>query len=229
MTISRRYRRHLMWATLAFGFLFVNFFRNSTAVLSGDLAAVFDATASELGLLHSSFFYVYAAAQLPSGLLVDRYGSRRVVSVGLVGMAAGVAGFAAADSFAVGFLARFLAGLSGASIYVAVLRFCANWYAPEEFATMTGFTIAAAGIGGVLATTPLAVAAEAAGWRAVLYAAAGECSSPGSASACSSATGRRIRTTVPRGPTPERTPTRFGRCWRARGASSATSTPGSWA
>ncbi|WP_348610144.1 MFS transporter [Halobaculum rarum] len=172
MATSRRYRRHLMWATLAFGFLFVNFFRNSTAVLSGDLAAVFDATGSELGLLHSSFFYVYAAAQLPSGLLVDRYGPRRVVSIGLVGMAVGVAGFAAADSLAIGFTARFLAGLSGASIYVAVLRFCANWYAPEEFATMTGFTIAAAGIGGVLATTPLALAAEAAGWRAVLYAAA---------------------------------------------------------
>ncbi|WP_073311552.1 MFS transporter [Halobaculum gomorrense] len=172
MATARRYRRHLMWATLAFGFLFVNFFRNSTAVLSGDLAAVFDATAAELGLLHSSFFYVYAAAQLPSSLLVDRYGPRRVVSVGLVGMAVGVAGFAAADSFAVAFAARFLAGLSGASIYVTVLRFCANWYAPEEFATMTGFTIAAAGIGGVLATTPLALAAEAAGWRAVLYAAA---------------------------------------------------------
>ncbi|UIO98691.1 MFS transporter [Halobaculum sp. CBA1158] len=172
MAIPSRYRRHLMWATLAFGFLFVNFFRNSTAVLAGDLAAVFDATAAELGLLHSSFFYVYAAAQLPSGLLVDRYGPRRVVSIGLAGMAVGVAGFAAADSFAFGFAARFLAGLSGAAIYVAVLRFCANWYAPEEFATMTGFTIAAAGIGGVLATTPLALAAGAAGWRTVLYAAA---------------------------------------------------------
>ncbi|WP_435063737.1 MFS transporter [Halobaculum sp. EA56] len=173
MAIPRRYRRHLMWATLAFGFLFVNFFRNSTAVLAGDLAAVFDATAAELGLLHSSFFYVYAAAQLPSGLLVDRYGPRRVVSVGLAGMAVGVAGFAAAGTFPVAFAARFLAGLSGAAIYVAVLRFCANWYAPEEFATMTGFTIAAAGIGGILATTPLAVAAGATGWRAVLYASAG--------------------------------------------------------
>ncbi len=162
-----------MWGTLAFGFLFVNFFRNSTAVLAGDLAAVFDATAAELGLLHSSFFYIYAAAQLPSGLLVDRYGPRRVVAVGLAGMGIGVAAFAAADTFAMGFAARFLAGLSGAAIYVAVLRFCANWYAPEEFATMTGFTIAAAGVGGVLATTPLAVAAGATGWRTVLYASAG--------------------------------------------------------
>ncbi|MFC7071374.1 MFS transporter [Halobaculum lipolyticum] len=173
MALPNRYRRHLMWATLAFGFLFVNFFRNSTAVLAGDLAAVFDATAAELGLLHSSFFYVYAAAQLPSGLLVDRFGPRRVVSVGLAGMAVGVAGFAAADTFALGFAARFLAGLSGAAIYVAVLRFCANWYAPGEFATMTGFTIAAAGIGGVLATTPLALAAGVAGWRAVLFVSAG--------------------------------------------------------
>jgi len=173
MTRLGRYRRHLMWATLAFGFLFVNFFRNSTAVLAGDLAAVFDANAAELGLLHSSFFYVYAAGQLPSGLLVDRYGPRRVVSVGLAAMAVGVAGFAAADTVALAFGGRLFAGVGGAAIYVAVLRFCANWYAPEEFATMTGFTIAAAGIGGVLATTPLALAAGAAGWRPVLYGSAG--------------------------------------------------------
>ncbi|PSQ04352.1 MFS transporter [Halobacteriales archaeon QS_6_71_20] len=169
MSGPARYRRHVMWATLAFGFLFVNFFRNSTGVLAGDLAAVFDANAAELGLLHSSFFYVYAAGQLPSGLLVDRYGPRRVVSVGLGGMAVGVGAFAAADTLVAAFAARFLAGLGGAAIYVAVLRFCANWYAPEEFATVTGFTIAAAGVGGVLATTPLAIAAGAAGWRAVLY------------------------------------------------------------
>ncbi|WP_435146924.1 MFS transporter [Halobaculum sp. P14] len=172
MFYQRLERRHLMWAVLAFGFLFVNFFRNSTAVLTGDLAATFDATAAELGLLHSSFYYIYAAAQLPAGLVADRYGPRRVVGAGLVGMAVGVGVFAASDSLAVGFLGRFLAGLGGSVIYVAVLRFCANWFAPEEFATMTGFTIAAAGLGGVLATTPLAVAAGMAGWRSVLFAAA---------------------------------------------------------
>ncbi|QLG62579.1 MFS transporter [Halorarum salinum] len=161
-------RRHVMWATLACGFLFVNFFRNSTAVLAGDLAAVYSATAAELGLLHSSFFYIYAAAQLPGGLVADRFGPRRVVAGGLVGMAVGVAVFAASGSLVVGFLGRALAGLGASVIYVAVLRFCANWYAPEEFATMTGFTIAAAGLGGILATTPLALAAGAAGWRPVL-------------------------------------------------------------
>ncbi|QLG26758.1 MFS transporter [Halorarum halophilum] len=162
-------RGHAMWLVLACGFLFVNFFRNSTAVLAGDLAAVFDATAAELGLLHSSFFYIYAAAQLPAGLVADRYGPRRVVAGGLVGMAVGVAVFAASGSLAVGFLGRALAGLGGSVIYVAVLRFCANWFASDEFATMTGFTIAAAGMGGILATTPLAIASDAAGWRPVMF------------------------------------------------------------
>ncbi|WP_313695660.1 MFS transporter [Halorarum halobium] len=166
-------RRHLMWAALAFGFLFVNFFRNSTAVLAGELAADFSTTAAELGLLHSSFYYIYAAAQLPAGLVADRYGPRRVVAGGLVGMAVGVTVFAASGSLAVGFLGRALAGFGGSVIYVAVLRFCANWFAPEEFATMTGFTIAAAGLGGILATTPLAIVAGAAGWRVVLLASAG--------------------------------------------------------
>jgi sugar phosphate permease len=164
--------RWLLWALLASGFLLVNFHRTSTAVISGPLASTFDTTGTELGFLHASFFYIYAALQLPAGLLVDRYGSRNVAVGGLIVMSTGALGFAFSPSFAVAFATRALVGLGGAVLYTATLRFLANWYRPDEFATMTGWTIAAAGLGGVLATTPLAIAIDATDWRVSLGAAA---------------------------------------------------------
>jgi len=164
--------RWLLWALLASGFLLVNFHRTSTAVISGPLASTFDTTGTELGFLHASFFYIYAALQLPAGLLVDRYGSRNVAVGGLVVMSTGALGFAFSPSFAVAFATRALVGLGGAVLYTATLRFLANWYRPDEFATMTGWTIAAAGLGGVLATTPLAIAIDATDWRVSLGVAA---------------------------------------------------------
>ncbi|MFB6207012.1 MAG: MFS transporter [Haloglomus sp.] len=172
-TPSMRRRRALLWSLLAGGFLLVNFHRTATAVLADTLAATFDATGAELGSLHASFFYIYAALQLPSGLVVDRYGPRRVGAVGLAVMTGGAVWFAASGSLAVAFLARATIGLGGSVLYIATLRFCANWFRPGEYATMTGYTISAAGIGGILATTPLALALEAAGWRTAMLAAGG--------------------------------------------------------
>jgi sugar phosphate permease len=169
-TLSLRQRRAALWALLAAGFLFVNFHRTATAVLADALTRTFDATAAELGLLHASFFYIYAALQLPAGLVVDRYGPRRVGTVSLLVLSAGAAWFAVADTFATAFLARAVVGLGGSSLYIATLRFCANWFRADEYATMTGYTVAAAGVGGILATTPLALAIERAGWRAAILA-----------------------------------------------------------
>ncbi|WP_254536512.1 MFS transporter [Halomarina litorea] len=169
---SRSRWRWVLWAALAGGFLLVNFHRVSSAVLADDLTRAFDTTGTELGLLHSSFFYIYAALQLPAGLLVDRAGVRRVAAAGLAIMSVGVVGFALADSLLAGFLARALVGLGGSVLYIATLRFCANWFRRDEFATMTGWTVAAAGLGGVLATTPLALAVVAVGWRGTLLATA---------------------------------------------------------
>ncbi|MFB6196347.1 MAG: MFS transporter [Haloplanus sp.] len=170
-TLSIRQRRAALWGLLAAGFLFVNFHRTATAVLADPLARAFDATGAQLGLLHASFFYVYAPLQLPAGLIVDRYGPRRVGSAGLAVMTGGVVWFGVGDTLGAAFLARAVVGLGGSVLYIATLRFCANWFRPDEYATMTGYTIAAAGFGGILATTPLAIATQQVGWRTAMLAA----------------------------------------------------------
>lgn len=163
--------RWVLWGLLALGFVLVSFHRVSSAVLADDLARAFDTTGTELGFLHASFFYIYAAMQLPSGIVVDRFGPRRVAAGGLAVLSVGVLGFAVAESYVLGFVARAVIGLGGAVLYPAILRFAANWFRPDEFATVTGWTVSVAGLGGVLAATPLALAVEATGWRPTIAAA----------------------------------------------------------
>ncbi|WP_049936251.1 MFS transporter [Haloplanus natans] len=170
MSLSIRQRRAALWTLLAAGFLFVNFHRTATAVLADSLARTFDATGSQLGLLHASFFYIYAALQLPAGLVVDRYGSRWVGATGLAVLSVGTVWFARTDTLLAAFLARALVGFGGSVCYIATLRFCANWFRADEYATMTGYTVAAAGAGGILATTPLALAIDRVGWRLAILA-----------------------------------------------------------
>lgn len=158
-------RRWLAWGALATVFLLVNVHRLSTAVLSERLSAGFGMSAAQLGTLHASFFLVYAAIQVPTGVLADRVGPRHVGSAGAVVLSLGAVGFALGDGYLVAFLSRGLVGLGSGVIFVSILRFCANWYRADEFGTMTGLTAGIAGLGAILATTPLAVGAEAFGWR----------------------------------------------------------------
>ena len=158
-------RRWLAWGALAFVFLLVNVHRLSTAVLSGELTTDFRITAAQLGTLHASFFIVYAFIQIPAGVLADRYGPRYVGSIGATVLSLGAIGFAMSSGYLGATLSRALIGLGSGVIFVSVLRFCANWFRVDEFATMTGLTAGMSGVGAIIATTPLAVSVEQFGWR----------------------------------------------------------------
>ncbi len=162
-------RRWLAWGALALVFLAVNIHRLSTAVLSEELTSAFNITAAQLGTLHASFFAIYAAVQIPSGVLADRYGPRYAGTAGAVVLSLGAIGFSASGGYLGAFLSRTLIGLGSAIIFISILRFCANWYRVDEFATMTGLTAGIAGLGAIFATTPLAVAVDFFGWRQTVF------------------------------------------------------------
>ena len=158
-------RRWLAYSALVGTYVLVSVYRLSTAVLADELTRGFSLTGAQLGTLHASFFYVYAALQLPSGVLADRLGARRTVTAGALVMSLGGLVFAGAESYWIAFAGRALIGLGGSVLFIAILRFCANWFRPTEFARMSGLTIALSGVGGILATTPLAVVVAGVGWR----------------------------------------------------------------
>jgi len=120
-------------------------------------------SAAQLGTLHAAFFAVYAVLQLPTGIVVDRYGSRLTASVGMLTVAAGSLVMATAGGFTVAIIARLLIGAGARVIFIAILRYAASWFPPQRFATVTGMTAGVAGLGAISAATPLAVLVQTVG------------------------------------------------------------------
>jgi predicted MFS family arabinose efflux permease len=141
------------------------FLRNSIAVIANDLARELHLSATEVGLLSSAFFLAFAAAQIPVGIAIDRYGPKRTMLGSAVICVLGTALFAFAGSAAVLIGARALMGLGCSTFFMAPLAIYARRFAPERFAFLTSLQLGIGSAGTLLATAPLANATATIGWR----------------------------------------------------------------
>jgi MFS family permease len=163
----------MLVGTLLAIYMVTQFLRNSVAVIAPDLARTIGLTAADLGLLSSIFFFVFALAQLPIGVALDRFGARRVLLVCAAFIVLGCLAFAMANSSASLAGARALMGLGCSSAFMASLAIYAQRFAPDRFATLAGLQYGIGSIGSLFATVPLAWAVAAVGWRGSFIAVAG--------------------------------------------------------
>lgn len=149
------------------------FHRFAPAAISGDLQQTFHASAAELGGLSATYFYVYTVMQIPTGILADTWGPRRVVAVG--GVLAGIGSllFGMADTLAAASFGRLLVGLGVSVTFISMLKLNAAWFHDRQFATMTGATILIGNAGAVLAAAPLAWVLAFVSWRTAFIAVGG--------------------------------------------------------
>jgi len=143
------------------------FHRFAPAAISGELQQVFHASGAELGGLAATYFYVYMLMQIPTGILVDTWGPRRVVAVGGLIASAGSILFGMADTLTAASIGRLLVGLGVSVTFIALLKLNATWFHDRYFATMTGATILLGNMGSLLAATPLAWSLGFVSWRTV--------------------------------------------------------------
>lgn len=163
----------LTWGLLA-SLYFVGFFqRVAPAVMVDELMRDFSIAATLLGNLSAVYFYTYAAMQIPSGLLADAVGPRRVATIAAVLAAIGIALFAQADSMWTAMLGRGLIGASVAVAFVACMKLAGHWFPANRFATVTGISLLIGNLGGILAGVPLSEAVASVGWRMSMLASAG--------------------------------------------------------
>jgi len=137
------------------------------AVLGPTLAAEFGLTAGGLGLLSSVYFLSFALFQLPLGLLLDRFGPRRVNASLLLVAALGGLWFSAAHSAGAAIGARALIGVGVSGCLMASFTAFVLWYPPDRLATMNGITFAAGALGAITATAPLELLLRVLSWREV--------------------------------------------------------------
>jgi MFS family permease len=141
------------------------FLRNSVGVIAPNLASELDLSGREVGLLASVFFFAFAAAQIPLGIALDRYGPRLCMLV-CAGIAiVGTLMFAFAYSPFWLIAARVLMGLGSSCYLMAPLALYAKRYPPDRFATLVGLQIGFGTFGTLLATAPFAFAVALIGWR----------------------------------------------------------------
>jgi len=146
------------------------FHRVAPAAMARELVQAFAASAAALGTLSATYFWVYTAMQLPSGILADTVGPRRLLFVGGLVAAAGGAMFGLADSLSLAAIGRMLVALGTSVAFVATLKLIATWFEERRFATLTGVAVLAGNLSSALAGGPFAWLLELASWRVVMLA-----------------------------------------------------------
>jgi sugar phosphate permease len=139
--------------------------RVAPAVVAVDLMRAFSISAASLGTLAAIYPYVFAGTALVAGSLADTLGPRWTLTLGGVTMGLGALLFGAAPSFGAAMAGRLLVGLGASVILISWLALAAEWFGPREFGTVSGFTQAVGNAGALVASSPLALLVEAAGWR----------------------------------------------------------------
>ena len=158
-------QRWLIFFILALVYILVYFYRVSLAVVAGDLSRDLALTPAQLGSLSSILFYVYAAAQIPLGPMIDRLGSRLVISGCGVLTAIGGILFSQAANMGQAMAARVLIGVGTSAVLMATFTIFSHWFTRKEFGKVSGMMVAVGNLGNLAGTAPLAFAVSVIGWR----------------------------------------------------------------
>ncbi len=143
------------------------FHRVAPAAIAGDLQATFAIDGTQLGLLSATYFYVYTLMQVPTGVLADVLGPRRILFWGGCISAVGAVMFGLAPTFEVALVGRTLVGLGVSVAFLAMLKLISLGFDESRFATLVGLAMLVGNLGSVLAGAPLGWLAQAVGWRPV--------------------------------------------------------------
>ena len=153
----------------ALGYFLSYLYRVVNAVLAPDLASELDVGPSDLGLLTAAYFITFAAFQLPLGVLLDRYGPRKIESILLIFAAAGAFVFAKAQTVYGLVLGRALIGFGVSACLMAAFKAFVIWFRREQLPFINGLQMAAGGLGALTATAPVEAALGVTDWRGIFF------------------------------------------------------------
>ena len=158
-----------IFVPFAVGYFLSYLLRNVNAVIAPELVRELNFSAADLGLLTSAYLVAFGAFQLPLGILLDRYGPRRVESSLLVLTAIGAILFALGRNLADLALARALIGLGVSACLMASFKAFSLWFPLGRQASLNSAIMAAGGLGALTSSTPLSWVLSLIGWRGAFY------------------------------------------------------------
>ena len=117
-----------VWGLGALFYLMGFFQRVAPAVMTAELMRDFNISATALGNLSGFYFYSYVAMQIPTGILADTWGPRRLLTTGALVAGIGTLMFALAPKIIWAYIGRFLIGGSVAVAFVGLLKLSSSWF-----------------------------------------------------------------------------------------------------
>ena len=151
----------------AAGYFLSYLYRAVNAVIAPNLIADVGVGPSALGMLTAIYFISFASFQLPLGVLLDRFGPRRVEGVLLLFAALGAFLFARAESLASLVVGRAFIGFGVSACLMAAFKAYTIWIPREKWPMINGLQMAAGGLGALAATSPVEAALRFTDWRGV--------------------------------------------------------------
>ena len=147
------------------GYFLSYLYRSLNAIIAPDLTAEIGLTAGDLGLLTAAYFFAFAAFQIPLGLLLDRFGPRRVQACLLLSAAAGALVFANGDDSVMLTVGRAMIGLGVAGGLMASFKAIVMWFPQHRWPLVNGLFLTCGGLGALSATTPVEALLQITDWR----------------------------------------------------------------
>ena len=140
-----------------------------TAVMADQLMVDFNIGAAALGNFSSFYYYSYVAVQIPTGILADRWGPRKLLTAGTLFSSIGAFIFAFAPSIHMANFGRLIIGASIGVAWVSILKLSTRWFKPNHFAVVTGLALCLGILGALSAGVPLRLLMDFFGWRSVIF------------------------------------------------------------
>ena len=154
-----------IWWLLTFSFILVLFFRLSTAVITDNLSKELGFTQLQISNIASLALYSYAIMQIPAGILIDKYGARKISSIGMIIGGIGSILFGTINNISLAYISRIMVGAGTSVILLSMFKLQGNWFKKEEFASITTKFSFIGNLGTVCATFPLVYLNDFIGWR----------------------------------------------------------------
>jgi len=163
------YQSWITWG-LGVSFYFSGFFhRMVPAVMADQLMLDFNIGAAALGNFSSFYYYSYVAVQIPTGILADSWGPRKLLTAGTLLSSLGAFLFACSPSILVADLGRLFIGGSIGVAWVSILKLSTRWFRSNRFAVSTGLALSLGICGALSAGVPLRLLMDLFGWRPVIF------------------------------------------------------------
>ena len=143
--------------------------RIEPSVMIPELMRQFSVTAASFGLVTALYYYAYTPMQIVVGVLIDRYGTRLILTLAVLSCTLGSLLFSTSNSLYVAGAGRFLIGFGSAFAFVGVLKLAAEWLPKHHFALFTGFATGLGMVGAMVGDVELSVLVHQIGWRHTLY------------------------------------------------------------